>query len=194
MKIIKLSVLALTLTLILTQTEAQQNYNSTGTPNFTIAGTSTLHDWTMTSSGATYSAKIETNAEGVITKLQEVLVKLPAESLKSKEKAMDKNAYKSLNTDKYNEIAYQLTSSKISQNKITCTGNLTIAGTTMPVEVDVTYEVRNATLIVKGSKKLKMTDFKVEPPSFMFGTIKTGDEITVSFEAVLSTNKLETKN
>jgi len=39
-----------------------------------------------------------------------------------------------------------------------------------------------------------MTDFKVEPPSFMFGTIKTGDEITVSFEAVLSTNKLETKN
>lgn len=194
MKIIKLSVLVLTLTLMLTQTEAQQNYGSTGTPNFTIAGTSTLHDWTMTSSSATYSAKIEINAEGVITKLEEVLVKLPTESLKSKEKAMDKNAYKSLNTDKYKEITYHLTSSKISQNKITCSGNLTISGTTMPVEVDVTYEVRNATLIVKGSKKLKMTDFKVEPPTFMFGTIKTGDEITVSFEAVLSTIKLETKN
>ena len=32
-----------------------------------------------------------------------------------------------------------------------------------------------------GSYTLKMTDFSVKPPTAMFGTIKTGDEITVKF-------------
>jgi ABC-type antimicrobial peptide transport system permease subunit len=93
-----------------------------------------MHDWTMTSSGASYSASLVVNEEGNLIKIDEVVVKLPAESLKSKEKAMDKNAYKSLNTDKYKEITFSLTSSKVVQNKITCSGNLTIAGTTKPIE------------------------------------------------------------
>jgi polyisoprenoid-binding protein YceI len=194
MKTKKLSALVLAATLSVTLSFAQQNYRSTGSPIFTIAGTSTMHDWIMTSSGATYSTTLEVNVDGTLVKLDQVLVKLPAESLKSKEKAMDKNAYKSLNTDKYKEIIFHLTSSRISQNKVTCSGNLTIAGTTKPVDVDVTYEIRKGSLFVKGSKVIKMTDYKVEPPSFMFGTIKTGDEITVSFEAELVPIKLETKN
>jgi hypothetical protein len=65
-----------------------------------------------------------------------------------------------------------------------------VAGVTRPVEVEVVYEVRNGALFFKGSKKIKMTQFNVEPPSFMFGTIKTGDEITVSFEATLAPVKI----
>jgi polyisoprenoid-binding protein YceI len=185
----KISILILATTILAAQGVAQQNYRSTGTPVFSIAGTSTLHDWTMTSSGATYTATLEV-ADGALIKVESVTVKLPAESLKSNEKAMDKNAYKSLNTDKYKEITFQLTSSKVSQNKITCTGNLTISGTTKPVDVDVTYESRNGSYYIKGSKKIKMTDYKVVPPTFMFGTIKTGDEITISFDVILSPIKI----
>ncbi len=163
----------------------QANYRQSGTTNVTIAGTSTMHDWTMTSTGANYNATFEVNADGTPSKLTMVTFTLPAESLKSHEKAMDKNAYKSLNTDKYKDITFQLTSSKITGKTITCNGNLTISGTTKPLEVDVTYEAKNVTLVFKGSKKIKMTDFKVEPPSFMFGTIKTGDEITISFDVTL---------
>ena len=168
----------------------QANYRQSGTSNVTIAGTSTMHDWTMTSTGANYNATFEVNADGTPSKLSMVTFTLPAESLKSHEKAMDKNAYKSLNTDKYKDITFQLTASKVTGKTIACTGNLTISGTTKPVEVDVTYEAKNGTLVCKGSKKIKMTDFKVEPPSFMFGTIKTGDEITVSFDVTLSQIKL----
>jgi polyisoprenoid-binding protein YceI len=168
----------------------QANYRQSGTTNVTIAGTSTMHDWTMTSTGANYNATFEVNADGTPAKLSMVAFTLPAESLKSKEKAMDKNAYKSLNTDKYKDITFQLTAAKITGKTIACTGNLTISGTTKPVEVDVTFESKNGTLVCKGSKKIKMTDFKVEPPSFMFGTIKTGDEITVSFDVSLSPIKL----
>jgi polyisoprenoid-binding protein YceI len=166
----------------------QVNYKQTGA--VIIAGTSTMHDWTMTSKEATYSAGFEVSADGTPTRLNTVSVTLPAESLKSGKGAMDNNAYKALKTDKNKQITFQLTSSKITGKSITCTGNLTIAGTTKPVDVDVTYEVKNGNLVCKGSKKIKMTDFNVEPPSFMFGSVKTGDEITVTFDITLTQIKL----
>jgi len=168
----------------------QANYKQSGTSTVMIAGTSTMHDWTMTSTGADYNATFEFNADGTPAKLNMVTFTIPSESLKSKEKAMDKNAYKSLNTDKYKDITFKLTSSKITGKTISCNGNLTISGTTRPVDVDVTWEMKNGNLVCKGAKKIKMTDFKVEPPSFMFGTIKTGDEITVSFDVTLAPIKI----
>jgi hypothetical protein len=36
---------------------------------------------------------------------------------------------------------------------------------------------------------MKMSDFQVEAPSFMFGSVKTGDEITISFNIDLQTAK-----
>lgn len=183
-------ILSLAAVFVVLSAAGQANYRQSGTSTVMIAGTSTMHDWTMTSTGASYNATFEVNADGTPSKLTMVAFTLPAESLKSKEKAMDKNAYKSLNTDKYKEINFQLTSSIITGKTITCTGNLTISGTTKPVEIDITYEAKNGTLVCKGSKKIKMTEFKVEPPSFMFGTIKTGDEITISFDVTLSQIKL----
>ncbi len=34
-------------------------------------------------------------------------------------------------------------------------------------------------------KKLKMSDFGVEPPNAMLGTLKTDDEISISFKITL---------
>lgn len=166
----------------------QASYKQTG--DITIAGTSTMHDWTMTSKEASYSAAFELAADGTPTRLSTVTLTLPAESLKSGKDAMDKNAFKALKTDKNKQISFQLTSSKITGKIITCTGNLTIAGTTKPVDVDVTWEVKNGNMVCKGSKKIKMTNFNVEPPSFMFGSVKTGDEITVTFDVTLSQIKI----
>lgn len=178
------------LLLIATSSFGQTTYKQTGATTIVVAGTSTMHDWTMTSEGGNYNASFEVNADGTPSSLNAVTVTVPAESLKSKEKAMDKNAYKSLMTDKYKDITFKLTSSKITGKTITCNGNLTISGTTKPVDVEVTYEVKNGNLVCKGSKKIKMTDYKVEPPTFMFGAIKTGDEITVSFDVTLSPIKI----
>jgi hypothetical protein len=36
---------------------------------------------------------------------------------------------------------------------------------------------------------MKMSDFQVEAPSFMFGSVKTGDEITISFNIDLTAVK-----
>jgi polyisoprenoid-binding protein YceI len=180
----------LALLLIAMSSLAQTTYKQSGTPNITIAGTSTMHDWTMTSTESSYNAVFDVNADGTPSQLKTVSVTIPAESLKSGKGAMDKNAYKALKTEQHKQITFQLTSSKIAGNKITCNGNLTISGNTKPVEVDVTYEVKNGMMVFKGSKKIKMTDYKVEPPSFMFGSVTTGDEITVSFEVTLAPVKI----
>lgn len=180
----------LAILLIATSGYGQTNYKQSGTTTITIAGTSTMHDWTMTSQSANYTASFEINSDGTPSALNKVTVTVPAESLKSKETAMDKNAYKSLKTDRYKDITFQLTSANIAQKTISCTGNLTIAGTTKSIDVDVAYEVKNGNLVCKGSKKIKMTDFNVEPPTFMFGAIKTGDAITITFEVTLAPTKL----
>jgi polyisoprenoid-binding protein YceI len=40
-------------------------------------------------------------------------------------------------------------------------------------------------MTVSGDYTLKMTDYGIQPPKAMWGTIKTGDEVTIKFEIVL---------
>ena len=74
-----------------------------------------------------------------------------------------------------------------NSGKITCNGSLSIAGTTQKIDLEVTGVVQpDNSIKCKGEKKIKMTDYKVDPPSFMMGTIKTGDEITISLDVHLA--------
>lgn len=188
--IISLAGIMVVFGLTILSAQSQVNYRQTGTSTISIAGTSTMHDWTMTSQEVILNAGFEVSPEGILTKINTVSVTVPAESLKSGKSAMDKNAYNSLKTDKHKQITFQLTGAKLANNNILCTGSLTIAGTTKPVELEATYEERSQGLTFKGSKKIKMTDYGVEPPTFMFGSIKTGNEITVTFDVTLAPIKL----
>lgn len=165
---------------------AQQTYKVSGTPVITIAGTSTMHDWTMTSKQATSQAQCETDAAGHLSKVNSIVVTIPAESLKSGKGAMDKNAYNALKTDKNKDIRFQLTSATVNGGNIVAQGTLTIAGSSKPTEFTVTGKPDANGIRFQGSKKIKMTEFNVEPPSFMFGSVKTGDEITITFDITLS--------
>jgi polyisoprenoid-binding protein YceI len=141
----------------------------------------------MTSDIGTYNAAFETSSQGTPQQLVSLIVSVPAESLKSGKGGMDKNAYSALKTDKNKHITFQLTSAKIEEKTIRCHGNLSIAGTTKQIDLDATYTIRpDGSFQFKGSKKLAMRDYNVDPPSFMFGSVTTGNEITVSFDVILS--------
>jgi len=168
---------------------AQVRYSST-TADLLISGTSTLHDWTMKSVKAQCAAVFQFNAAGQITGLQELTFSTPANGLKSEHTPMDNNAYKALKTDKTPVITYTLTAVNIAPaagtSTVTCTGKLTIAGATRDVQV-VALCKPNAdnTITVTGTEKISMKEFSIDPPTFMLGTIKTGNDILLSFTLTL---------
>ena len=175
------------LVFLCTIASGQTNYKQSGDSYITIAGTSTLHEWTMTSLETSIQAGFELDATGVPTQLKSLVATVPSGSLKSAHRAMDKNAYSALKTEKYKAISFSLASTTVQKNIFTCVGNLSIAGATKAITLDATCEVKpNKTLNCTGKKAIKMSDYQVEAPSFMFGTVKTGDEITVSFNVELA--------
>jgi len=156
-----------------------------------VSGTSTLHDWDMKSVKANCTAAFTLNGAGHITELTALSFSTPAVALKSEHTSMDNNAYKALKTDKAPAITYTMTSAAVTQGDaglvtVKCAGKLTIAGTTKDAEI-VAIVKPNAdnTLAVSGSRTISMKDFNVQPPTFMLGTIKTGNDVTLKFNLIL---------
>ncbi len=124
--------------------------------------------------------------------LKDVEIKMAVKGIKSEEgKVMDNKTYDTFKSDKNPNIIYTFSSAqvKIAASKsvtIEVDGNLSMAGVTKPVSLTATgKELPNGDLQLSVSKKIKMTDYKMEPPVMMLGTIKVGNEITVSFDFVL---------
>jgi len=139
-----------------------------------VSGTSTLHAWDMTSKEASFAGTVNGN------KMENVVFTIKATSLKSKDSSLDKNAYKALDTGKYPDITFNAVSIPTSGTS-TIAGKLTIANSTKDINLPVTVAKSGTTYTLTGKVKLKMTSFGIKPPSVMMGTIKSGDEITISY-------------
>jgi polyisoprenoid-binding protein YceI len=176
--------------LITASANAQVKYQSAGV-KITVEGTSNIHDWNMKSEKGTCSGAFDLSSNNTVTGLSGLSFSVPAESLKSEKSGLDKNSYKALNTSKYNLISFtagQVTVKPAAgtSHTLVTNGKLTIAGVTKDVQFIATGVVNaDKSITYSGSYLLKMTDFNVEPPSLMFGAIKTGNTVTVKFNLVL---------
>ncbi|MEZ4875308.1 MAG: YceI family protein [Flavobacteriaceae bacterium] len=156
-----------------------------GHSQFLIKGTSSLHDWEMVSESFSGTMNMDVSSEAL--SINEIKVSVGVTSLKSGKRIMDNKCYDALKKESHPTITYQF--KKISSVSATGSGNykanvsgtLTIAGTSKTVSIDVTISKTNNTIVIKGEKPLKMTDFGVEPPTALLGTLKTGDDITIVF-------------
>ncbi|MEQ8423873.1 MAG: YceI family protein, partial [Cyclobacteriaceae bacterium] len=133
----------LTSSLIAQHLAAQSVYKQARESQITLSGTSTLRDWSMTSTESKCEAAFEIGDDGLPEKLMSLNFIVPFESLKSGNKALDRNAYSTMETEIYKTVTFQLTSATITSTKIQCTGNLSISGTTKPVKLDVEYKISN---------------------------------------------------
>lgn len=154
--------------------------------NLVVEGTSNIHDWTMEaeSTSGTMTADID---EGKLEEIDALRFTVEAEGLKSGKSGMDKNAYKALNTDKNKKITYQLKevkdiSSASNGYKVKTTGTLEIAGVKKSIHLDFNLIPNSGKIVLKGEYTLNMTDYGVEPPTAMFGTISTGEIVKIKFE------------
>jgi polyisoprenoid-binding protein YceI len=154
-----------------------------------VNGTSSMHDWV--SEVEKLECKTSYKVEGnVLVDIKETVVKIPVQSIKStKGKMMDNKTYEAFNSEKYPFIVFTLASKKINASDLTAElrGSLAMAGTTKQIDLLVTYKVLpNGDLQINGSKQIKMTEYKMEPPTAMMGAIKVGDEVVINFEILLT--------
>jgi polyisoprenoid-binding protein YceI len=186
-KIPGLVVLFLLLTSI---TTAQVKYQNAAA-KISIDGTSNIHDWTMNSEKGNCNALFTIGANNALTAVSSLAFVVNVETLKSEHKAMDKNTYKAMNTDKNPNITFNAATATVkpaggANYTVTAHGKLTISGTTKDVDVIATCTVNaDKSITCNGSYKLNMTQYNVTPPSIMFGMIKVGDPITVRFNFTL---------
>ncbi|WP_343668829.1 YceI family protein [Chitinophaga sp.] len=152
-----------------------------------VNGTSTLHDWEMKATGGTCAADLTFSPAGQLTAIPALSYTVAAETLKSEHSGMDNNAYKALKTKKNPNITFKLTTATVAADgSIKAQGQLTIAGVTKVVDLTAkSTTTAGKSVVIKGSKVINMTDFSVEPPSFMMGAMKTGNAVTISYEFTL---------
>ncbi len=168
---------------------SQQYQLNNPSSDLKIYGTSSLHDWHEEVEEQKGSISIDNSNE---LKINALKLEVISESLKSGKRGMDKNTYKALKTDTYKTITYQLTEVKSitktsNQNyKVEAYGNLTITGVTKKVQLNFELVLTDKNINLKGEKTFKMTDFNIDPPTALLGTITTGDEVTIKFNTVFN--------
>jgi polyisoprenoid-binding protein YceI len=104
-----------------------------------------------------------------------------------------------MKVDQYPKVSYKLTSATVTpvqkgKYTIKATGELTIAGVSQTIVMTINA-VTNAdnTITCTGSEELKLTDYKIDPPSFMLGAMKVKNDLTIQFNLNYKNSQLLTK-
>ena len=151
--------------------------------SMTIYGTTNVHNFESKVTQASGELVINSSKQA-----QSLIVEIPVKGIKSNEKLMDNKTYEAFNADKNPTIIFKLTdasSLEVNGSEITvsATGNLTIAGVTKKVTLKSTGKIiKPGVYQFKGSIALKMTDFKMKPPTAMLGVMRVGDAITLKYD------------
>ncbi|OUR92329.1 hypothetical protein A9Q87_07555 [Flavobacteriales bacterium 34_180_T64] len=155
----------------------------------TVSGTSSLHDWDIVAEAQ--NGTIEINYTSSNLEINTFKIVITSESLKSGKRGMDKNTYKALKTNEFENISFQLTETKSVLDlgnetfQVSASGTLNIAGATNLVTLNFKLSIKGNSINIIGEKSIKMTDYKIDPPKALLGTITTGDEIVIKFNTVL---------
>ena len=161
-----------------------------------MQGTSSLHDWESTVEQLDCKGSF-TVSNHSLTDIKDAVINIPVTSIKSpKGKLMDNKTYDAFHFEKYPRITFAMTGCKIQEDKgvLIAAGTLSMAGVTRPAELTLNYKVLpNGELRITGSKKIAMTDFKMEPPTAMMGTVKVGDEVVVTVDLTITQGTALTK-
>lgn len=169
---------------------AQSTYHiaTSKASKLTVLGSSNVHDWTMSSETMESQGEFKFDANGQLTSLTAFSFSVAAKSLKSEHTTMDERTYKTIKADQFPKITFKLNNAVINSSsaghyQLKATGTLTIAGTTKPVTLNVNAIATAGKIIsCTGTQALKLTDFGIEPPTFMLGAMKVKNDLTVQFE------------
>ena len=150
-----------------------------------INGTSTVHDWEMEANEFTCNLSATLSNQNL--SIDDVKFICNADKILSDNSIMDSKTHNALKTDDFPMITFTMNSVELISYKEDgfsgeILGTLSIAGISKHIKIKFTGKLNNQSdLMVEGNVFLKMSDFNVEPPTAMFGALKTGNEIEIVY-------------
>jgi polyisoprenoid-binding protein YceI len=100
---------------------------------------------------------------------------------------MDSKAYDAMKAKNSGNIVFTASSSTVTpggagQFSVKSNGSLTIAGVSKSVVLTAACVVKaDGSITCTGTDKLLMTDYQIKPPTYMLGTLRTGNSLTIDF-------------
>lgn len=172
---------------------SQEELVLTDSSTIAVEGTSTLHDWVVTSHGNSGFLTLQNektddvqNEVGQISALQLLIA---VNALKGeKGETMNRKMWKALKSEDFPKIKYSLIEPIPKEaigheNKIVETvGMLRIAGIEKEIRCPLELRFKDGCFYLKGKIPLQMSDYGIEPPTAMFGQIETGDKVVVNID------------
>jgi polyisoprenoid-binding protein YceI len=163
------------------------------TSEVTIEGTSSMHAFHCKTNKINAYVDVDPGYAKDLTKIARpiasVKVNIVVRTLSCGNGQMDKNMYATLDADKNPLIKYTMSNYDVLDGTkspaafvANTTGTLTIAGQEKVINMKINAErLSDGKATAQAQEAILMTDFGIKPPSFMFGTLKVGNEVTVKF-------------
>jgi hypothetical protein len=163
-----------------------------GNADVKVLGTSNLHDWSMEDKFVTCAAQfIYQQGKALPVSLTVFSFSFLVHDLKSGKSGMDSKAYDALKAKTNDNIVFVSSSSRIipgakNQFTVTSKGSLTIAGVAKPVTLTAACSLKAyGTITCAGTDTLLMSDYQIKPPTYMLGTLRTGNRLTIDFNMIV---------
>jgi polyisoprenoid-binding protein YceI len=173
---------------------AQTAYTVRPESKVVLHGRSNVNSWSCATSTFQTSIGVDSSARSAHPgsrprSVVRVTVTVPVRSLDCGRARMNEDMFRALKADSFPEIRYVLSSYEVEEQLATAdsvvvhsVGELTVAGQTKRVEIQVNGARVQGGLWGHGVVKLLMTDFGIKPPTAFFGAIRTKNALEVKVE------------
>ncbi len=162
--------------------------------SFIVRGTASSHNWKMEGNEATGKATSSSDSQNN-KRVHSIEILIPAKSLKSGKDGMDNNAYEALKANSFPYIKFELKEAVDLSNTYwvpkTIDGYLTIAGEKRYTKLNLKMRVDDNKILIEGQTDLKLSDYKINPPTFLLGTLTVWNEVTVFFKVAFEQQKFQ---
>ena len=156
-------------------------------------GKSTVRDWSCKATQIDAVIDAEPSAPANVLKGQKAVktatLTFPTAKLDCNNGTMNGHMMKALNGAKHANIVFTLSGYDLDAAapvKGTLNGTLLINGVTKPISFPAEFKpAAGGALQVTGKYDLTMTQWQVEPPKLMMGTLKVNPVVTVNFDLLL---------
>lgn len=164
-----------------------------------IDGTSNIRDWdaqvkTINSTFVMNEFDMSDLSSLTADHFETLELSIPVEDIESDSGKLTKNMHKYLKEDDHPMITFNLSSidsMSVDGNTATinATGIVNAAGVDNEISMTVQALFENGNVTFSGTQPLLMTDFGIDPPTALFGTIRARDEIDIIYSLTFSGNK-----